>query len=365
MILKSILFLFAFSYLLTAQQQQDLPNWVNPEYRQYMHPSEDWYSGFSVDKMHDGEKLIEALQRVENSARSKLVEQIQISIESNSKLISTSFSKNVNGTQSETLTIDYSQDISTKTNAETVGLEVESHYDSNSQMLYAYAFVERDKLAAYYSNQEDAAIRQAEEELLIVDALADSGQKLAAYKRCLNITSILNKAQKSRLFLSSVNGDEAAYSEKYFSLLQETEKRLRELNQSTRVYIVCEWVCPEYPQYTAISDVLTNNISSMLSKNGCVVVSDPDSADYLLNLKASTTQRSDGSDQYGIISYYADISGDLMNVRSSKSVVNIAFYQNPNLYSAGKNEYQAILKAFNSPNIQKCMSELIIPGLQK
>ena len=365
MILRSFLlaFLTIVPYVLLGQTSN--PGWLNEDYRTSNYPIEEWYTGYSMDKMADGEQLIASLQRVENSARNKLIEQIQISIESSSKLISTSSSISNGSSRSEQITIDYRQDIQTTTNASAVGVEVKSHFDANSNIVYAFAFVNRKELATYYINQENAIYKFVESELNVINSLVESGQKISALQRGEQCKQKLLKSKEYRTLISVIAGTETAYSQAYISLSETVEKLLFSLQQSTKVLVRCKWECSEYPQYGYISDVVRENVETFISSNNCTIVSETTEADYILDLVLSTTQRSDGSDEYAIISYYANVTGKLVNTHTNKQVVNIAFIQDPHLYSAGKNDSQAVSKAFRSQSLYNLLKNAIIPGLQK
>ena len=341
------------------------PNWLDEDYRSYYYPIEKWYSGYAMDKIEDGEQLIASLQRVENLARNKLVEQIQISIESSSTLVSTSSSVSNGSSRLEQITIDYRQDIQTTTDASAVGVEVKSHFDADRNMVYAFAYVDRAELAKYYLNQENAIFKYLDSELNIINSLVESGQKLQALQRCGQCKQQLLKSKEYRTLISIIMGNETAYSQEFIVLSESVEKLLFSLQQSTKVLVRCKWECSEFPQYEPVSDIVRESIETLISTNNCTIVSESTEADYILDLVLSTTQRSDGSDEYAIISYYANVVGILVNTHSNKQVVNIALFQDPRLYSAGKNDSQAVYKAFRSQSFNKVLKDTIIPGLQK
>lgn len=358
-----VLFVICMAPLLSFGQTM-IPNWINDDYRTINYPIDMWYSGFAMDKMSADEQLISLMQRVENSARNRLVEQIQISIESSSILVKSSHSTSGKAA-SGWMTMDYRQDIQTTTNASAVGVEVKSYFDSNNNIAYAFAYVNRTKLATYYMSQEEAVFKEVESELNIIDDLVKTGQKIAALHRCEQSKANLHKAKDYRHLISIIADSETAYSNSYTILSELVEKLLFSLQQSTKVFVSCVWCCEEYPQYGYISEIVKENIETLLSSNDCAVVSDSSAADYVLDLTLSTTQRSDGRDEYAIISYYANLVGGLVNAHTGKQIVNISLIQDPRIYSAGKNDAEAVSKAFRSQPLSRVLHEIIIPRLQK
>jgi hypothetical protein len=70
--------------------------------------------------------------------------------------------------------------------------------------------------------------------------------------------------------------------------------------------------------FSSDPDIFCDIIIQALSENDCSVTDNKEEADYELTLITSTTQRSDGKGQYGIISYYANVKGSLYNRMTRK-----------------------------------------------
>lgn len=358
-----IILIISFPAVLWGQEGD--PLWLDDNYRDTNYSASVWYTGFAMDKLQGSEKLIEALQRVEDASRNKLVEQIQINIKSTSVVNNQSTSITDGKKRSERIMIDYNQEIQTSTSASAVGVKVESHYDSNKKMLYAFAYVERNRLAEYYINQEKFIFNNIKENIVSIDNLATTGQKIKAHEQCCAIKQELQKAKEYRALITAIIGNSSAYPDQYNTLSMEIERRLTELSQGTKVFIQCIWMCPKYPQYEHIAQEVTDRIGAIISENDCSTVPTLKEADYIIDLTLSTAQRSDGSDKFGVISYYANVTGKITNTHTKKRVTGISLIQDARMYSAGKNESQAIAKAFNSQSFIKVMKETLLPGLTK
>ncbi len=345
--------------------QSDAPVWISGEYRLSNYPSEGWYTGFAIDNKADSESLIAALSRVEQSAKNQLSEQIFLYIESNSQMITDNSRYVDNQKDLERVKIDYREEVRTSTTASLVGVDVKTHYDSKTQQVYAFAYVERSQLINYYKNQERAIYLQVEKEISVIEELINAAQKITAYERSLEAISILKKAEYYRNFLSIVQEEEAAYSETYDRQAKYLEQQLVALKQGIHVYVSCAWTSDEYPQYEHLADLVRENVETLLIAHNCSIIEDPQEADYVVELYASTTQRSDGTNGFSMVSYYADIVGKMKNMRTGKQVANISLMRDSRLYAAGVNENQAITKAFKSKSLMGILQETIVLGIDK
>lgn len=345
-----------------TKAQFDKPDWINTDYQALSYPADEWYTGYVMDNLGKNEQLLSALQRVENSARNQLIEQIRISVISSSKLETKSVMTTDGEYSKGIASTDYYQEIFTSSNATVVNTIVQSYYDTENRMVYAFACVKRNDLANYYLDQESSILKKIEDELVLVQELEKTGKKIAAYDKCVSLRDLLVKAQEYSL-LASIVLKSQTNQDKTRELFQRIETYILKLKQSTKVYVSCIWECYEYPQYTNIANIVKDNICSILSQNNCVIVPNNDEADYVLNLSLSASLRSNGDDTYNIISYYPNISGEFINTTSNKPVSHVSIYQDSRFYSAGKNEYQAIIKSFQSKELINFLKNFIINGL--
>lgn len=341
------------------------PQWINDTFRKTQYPIELWFTGFSVNEVTSDGQLSSAFEKVENSAKANLAEQIQINIESNSELHNSSISQNENGTYSETIRTNLNQEIRATSSVSMSNVEISSWYNPEKQLVYAFAYVERNKLLEYWKNQRQLFFNKTISELQIIEEMAVSGQKANAYKRCATAKELVQQAAYFHKLYSYFACDSSEPLENVYSLNQKVETLLIKLTQSTKIYIDCQWACSEYEEYSQNADILKEQVNHLLTENNCTIVNSPDNADFSLFLTAATTMRSNGSGQFGIISYYADITGKLFNLHSGKIVSSFVLQQDPRAYAAGKNTASAISKAFKSTAVKEILSGYILNGIQR
>ena len=173
-----VFYLLLFPFYLLGQT--DAPLWIDEQFRHREYPAEIWHTGFAINNISKDRQLLDALLEVENSARNKLIEQIQISIESKSELHNINYS---NG-QDEYLYTELAREIRTSTAATAANINVKSWYDNDNLLVYAFAYVERTQLADYWKNQEKFLLRESESKLLIADNSVLNGNKSEAFRLC-------------------------------------------------------------------------------------------------------------------------------------------------------------------------------------
>ena len=346
--------------------QSIMPDWTMDGYRDLKYPNGLYYTGFVVERISADASLADELKRVEDAARSSMAESIIVHIQSNAQLITQRESQQLGSNFSEQIVSSYKQQISTSTNAKTAGVEVRSFYDPSSNMGYAFAFVEKAKLGEYYKTQIELLLQKTESILEAVDDLVGFGKKIAAKEKCTEGRLVLDEIEQFRMLYSTVAGadDVALQTDKYTSILRMTEQKILMLEQSTRVYVSCVWNDKEHPEYEGQAVVIEDLVKQSLSQKECNIVDDSDSADYVLTMTASTSQRSDGSDAYGIISYYANVQGILKNCSTDKTVASFAILNDPHAYSAGKTDAVAISKAFKLQSLQDVILNAIMPRIK-
>jgi hypothetical protein len=109
--------------------------------------------------------------------------------------------------------------------------------------------------------------------------------------------------------------------------------------------------------------ILFDLIVRALNEHQCVIADDVGKADFELILITSTTQRSDGSDPYGIISYYANAKGSLYDRTEKRQLVDFNILNDPDVYAAGRTPEDAAIKAFKLPALRDRIIEKILPEI--
>jgi hypothetical protein len=331
--------------------------WIEETYRLHNYPATEWYTGFAQDRVSSGANIAGELKVIERNAQNSLAESIVVTVSSTS-LTKTESAQWQSGTQmAEVSTMDYRQAIGTATTATTVKTETKSYYNPSTGAIYAFASVRRSDLAAFYARQIDVDLNKAEVAVEVARQLMAAGKKMSAYRKVEEARQTLAGIGSYRDLLVAVDAgtDESRLQSARGGELQRTvEQLLIDLEQSTFVYIDSSG-----DGMGIFSDIL----AAALSENGCSIVESPDEADYELTLSTSTAMRSDGSGNYGIISYYANVKGTLYNRRTQKRVTEFSILNDPDAYSAGRSAEDAAAKAFRLPELKNKVLSKILPRI--
>ena len=345
------------------------PMWTQEIYREQNYPSRNWYTGFVRDKLKAGEEVGKALKSLERDAQNQLAESIIVTIEGNTSVDNRSVQYESGKNREEVITTQYQQAVKTATTATTVKTEVKSYHDQSTGTLYAFAAVKRTDLAAFYTKQIDVDLNKVETAIEVSQQLVTAGKKMSAKRKIDDAKKILGGVSFNRDLLVAVNADtdESDLQTVRFNNLQRTvEQLLINLEQSTFVYMDCSYEFKGYKHDAFSSDpgIFCDILAQVLSENECSVTTNKDEADYELTIITSTTQRSDGKGEYGILSYYANVKGTLYNKLTQKKTADFSILNDPDAYSAGKTPEDAATKAFKLPELRKKVLEKILPKIK-
>ncbi|MDR3329076.1 MAG: hypothetical protein LBS63_03065 [Prevotellaceae bacterium] len=368
--MRNILFIAMMCGLPAALQgQASLPLWTQDAVRERSYPAAEWYIGFVSDRLKAGAEAGKALKALERDAQNQLSESIIVTIEGSSQVENTSESYQSGGKRTEQITTGYKQAVKTATTATTVKNEVKSYHDPATGKLYAFAAVRRADLAAFYRKSINVDLNKVETALGVAEQLVAAGKKMSARRKCEEGQKTLASVSFFRDLLTAVNAEadeETLQTERSNELVRSVEQRLIDLEQSTFVYVSCKLEYKGHKDDAFGSDpgIICNIVKQALSENECSVTDNKEEADYELTLAASTTQRSDGSGQFGLISYYANVRGTLYNRLTRKKTVDFTIFNDADCYSAGKSAEDAATKAFKLPALRDKVLGQVLPKIK-
>ncbi|MDR2126545.1 MAG: hypothetical protein LBP63_06935 [Prevotellaceae bacterium] len=367
--MKRILLSLLLVLPLYAAAQTVPPSWTQDAQRERNYPSSDWYTGFVRNRLKAGANEGVALKTLERDAQNQLAESIIITVDGNTQMQSASRSVQSGSGRLEQIHTDYVQAVRTATTATTVKSEVKSYHDPASGAIYAFAAVRRADLATFYQKQIDLDLNKVETALSIAEQLIKAGKKMSASRKCSEAEKLFTGVILYQDLLAAVNADadESALQTARSGELQRTvAQSLIDLEQSAFVYVDCKYEYKGYKDDAFSSDpgIICDIVKQALSENECSIVDDDAEADYTLTLATSTTQRSDGKGQYGIISYYANVKGSLYNHLTKKKTADFSIFNDPDTYVAGKSPEAAATKAFKLPALKDKILDKILPKIK-
>ena len=350
--------------------QAQTPQWTNAAFRELTYPASEWYTGFARNYLQSGAEVGAALRTLERDAQNQLAESIIVAIASESLLENISSQQQTDGQFSEVIITHYQQAVRTATSATAVGMNVRSHHNPATGAIYALAVVRRADLAAFYRNQINVDLNRVDNSILASEQLVAAGRRIAAQHIVEEARTILSGVAYHQNLLVAVDAQnttaEHLQTARYGNLQRTIQQLLIDLEQSTYVYIAYsherrgaphDAFTHHYPQ------ILLGIIRQALSENGCAIVYCPEEADYILTIVTSTSQRTDGTGQFGVISYFANVRGTLYNTAMSRQTVSFSLFNDAVAYSTGRNAEEAASRAFRRPAFIERVMGYILPRI--
>lgn len=182
-----------FSVVTMAQK----PAWADYYKRQNMYPENEFLVGF-VSGVNTNDKDAGELKSVyESMAKDKLIQSIQVEIESNNSLSVS----NKNGKSDEEFlskSVSFSR-------ANVNGLNTQSFYDKKKKEVFAIAFVNKKELAYYYHNIIKSGIEDIEQKLSEGRKYAKKADKENALRSFYESMPVFNKIDEARVLLIALN----------------------------------------------------------------------------------------------------------------------------------------------------------------
>lgn len=188
-----LLLITIFSVELCAQK----PDWTDYFKRQEMYPESEYLlgfiSGFNTSEEESGDLKL----KYEMLAKDKLVQSIQVAIETNNSLDIS----NVNGKSNESF---LSKSVSfTKANVN--GLKAYSFYDRKKKEVYAIAIANKKELAFYYRNLISSGKTEIKQKLTEGKKYAEKGNKEDALRSFYEAMPVLKNIDEARVLLIALN----------------------------------------------------------------------------------------------------------------------------------------------------------------
>jgi len=327
--MREFIFTVLFIPLALSLWGQELPHWLNEQRRAFDFPNHTYITGFAMGDIRSSELLGQATERIKTEAQGVLSKNIRVKINDKSRAGITSISSNDPKQYKEIE--EFSKEVITTSDAEVVGIKVESYYDKKEGIIYAFAYANRYELAGYYKANIGILVKQAESALHTAMQLEESSEKAKASKQCEEAMSILAQVRYAQDLLMAIN---AADSE---SLQQDKSETLRnaiiqmqaQLTQGVYVYVESREEI-----FGKTSNIIANKLKAILAVNGCSFVDDPAHADLKFTLSATT--RKIGNKDGAVKFCYADVVVNLYSNFKQTIVFNDEFAK-----KGGSTNYEA------------------------
>lgn len=207
------LFLISLILLLTNISFAQQPVWVDYAKRTSMYPETDYLTGFVSGNNINDEDPGKLLDKYEELAKNKVVESIEVSIETNNSLILS----NKNGKSDE----NFESKSVSFSSATITGLKSERYYDSRKKEAYVFAYASKKELAYYNRKLIETNLQKIDQKLTEGRDFEKNNDKQNALKSFYEGMPLLAQAEEAQWLLMAINREQ---------FIDEDLKKLRSLN---------------------------------------------------------------------------------------------------------------------------------------
>jgi len=208
------------------------PSWINYEIRQATYPEQKYVSGFSSEINYTDADVSELIDKCKSNAKNTLVESVKVTINS----ITESGINSLNsGRNSETY--EYLKHSSVSySNIDVAGLISENYYDKRKKTAYAFTYIKKTDLIAFYKQKVDSKLQNLEEKYKFAEESKLAGQAQQAIPKLLECIPMFRELEEAQSILAALGIiDEASIKSKNtITLKSKVDKSLEELNNSAK-----------------------------------------------------------------------------------------------------------------------------------
>lgn len=320
-----------------ATQAQNYPSeWVKYTSDGYYHDIESGRNSQNQSETRFKNDLLDL-------ARANLSKQIQVRVEEVS-----SMDKNVVDGRSSIL---YTSMRSVSTDVDMQLTETRTQFDPASEKLYVIAYINKEEACNYYKNDVQMRISNLNNELNIADNYINTGFKAKAKTELENALPQFDGAGKSFFWLNVFGMPQYQLNQwldQVHGLEQTVKSKLAELEHGTTYCVVClaNNFGKAYPK-------LQNELKGELSKMGCNFVDDPESADYVIRIEASSREYNQmntagGSAYFSYVDAAVAIDKNATGQRIFEDEISVKGSHTLSFEEAGRDGYKKVSKEISN-----------------
>jgi hypothetical protein len=282
---------------------------LDADFREMKYPSNVYFTGFAYRAVE--KDIAEEIKQAKLDAQADLVKQIRLVLQS--KMQNNTLAQSINGKYDEVERFE--NKISAEASAEIVGMKTETHIDTKSKLVYAFAYANKYEAIGYYKSNLSMNINQIESFLKTAQDLEINAEKSKARQQVEMAKPFFSKVHYEQemliVFDSNISSDDMQQSkmENLYNQFTQMQARLAQA-----VYVFVE---SNENLFGKNVDIVANKVKSDLSVNGCSFVENTSNADFLLKITASTRSSSTYEE---MIFCFVDVTIELFDNHKQKVV---------------------------------------------
>ena len=333
------------------------PTWCDHDLRRIDYPDSEYFTGYAEGASTGSERQEVATQRLKDAARVEALSTIRIHVKNNA----------TNNALSQTLRSDegtfrqsmreFTSSTTTTVDMKIPGLQIESWRNSQTGTISAFAYVKKSTLIRQLEKQITVALTKVEMSLDQVDQLIATGQKLqarSAAEKALPLFTEVDEAQKLLVAVDTDVTEETLMLSETRQLQQRLMAMVAQLKNALTICIKVHATTFDSP-YPALQEELKGALSPL----GCNFVTDPSTADWVINISAQAREYNTVT-MGDVNTYFAYVDA---TVSITKTATGQRVYENMFTEKGGHthNYQQAAREAYKylTPKIRKVVEEQV------
>ena len=272
---------------LTAFAQMP-PSWYDHDLRRLDYPDSEYFTGYAESTPMSGERVEVATQRLKDAARVEALSTIRVHVKNNTTNNALSQTlRSSEGTFRQSMR-EFTSSTTTSVDMKIPGLQIEAWRDPQTGIISAFAYVKKSTLIRQLEKQITVALTKVEMSLDQVDQLIATGQKLqarSAAEKALPLFAEVDEAQKLLVAVDADATEETLMLPETRQLQQRLMAMVAHLKNALTICIQCDASIfgTNYP-------TLSSTLQGHLSKLGCNFVSDPSTADWVVEIQSQARE---------------------------------------------------------------------------
>ena len=267
---------------------QTPPTWSDYDMRQLEFPNSEYFTGYAEGAPMSGERQEVATQRLKDAARVEAVSTIRVHItnQSTNDMVSQQLS-NMEGEFWNVMNT-FASSTTTSVDMKIPGLQIEAWRNPQTGTIAAFAYVKKSTLIRQLEKQITVALTKMEMSLDQVDQLIATGQKLQARsiaEKALPLFAEVDEAQKLLVAVDADATKETLILPETRTLQQRLMAMVAQLKNALTIYLRADAKI-----FNGSYPALQAELQGHLSMLGCNFVTDPSTADWVIDISAQARE---------------------------------------------------------------------------
>lgn len=280
--------LFCWAMTAISAFAQMPPAWCDHDLRRLDYPDSEYFTGYAEGAPMTNERQEVATQRLKDAARVEALSTIRIHVKNNTTNNALSQTLRSNeGTFRQSMR-EFASSTTTTVDMKIPGLQIESWRDPQTGSIYAFAYVKKSTLIRQLEKQITVALTKVEMSLDQVDQLIATGQKLqarSAAEKALPLFAEVDEAQKLLVAVDSDATEETLMLSETRTLQQRLIAMVAQLKNALTICLKADAKI-----FSSMYPALQEELKGALSQLGCNFVTDPSTADWVIDIAAQARE---------------------------------------------------------------------------